>query len=854
MNQMHATRQLLSPRFYVKRLSNRPDSEHEQALIRIVLISCALSYLLSHLPEGDTATHAAMALSIKLNSFGLLFSVGLFLAILINPGISVTRRVIGAFADIALLSTCMAIMSELVAPWYGVYLWVIIGNGFRYDERYLYLSGLLAVISFGIVIKITPFWQQNSGLAIGLLITLIVLPAYAAVLIKRVQNMRQKAEAANRAKSDFLARMSHEIRTPLNGIIGTSDLLKTCRLGREEQEYADTIHASGQVLHRLIEDILDISRIEAGKLIIEQIEFDLHSLVHGTTRMLAPQAEAKGLRLFTHIDPAIPYLAFGDPLHLRQVLINLIGNAIKFTENGTINVSCQNVSTTNTTHQIHFEVKDTGIGIPEEKHADIFNKFTQADESTTRRFGGSGLGTAICKQLIELMGGEINFTSAPNIGSSFWFDLELECKTAAAHELDIDLLLGCRILRISDTPESSSELTRYLDEWDLPYQTTHGVRDTIRLLIENATDNTPFDILILDKLITQSDIDNLLSSLQNEISFNEITLLLIEYDHSVTVQNSKLSRAICAIASPMTQTRLFNALHASYSSAIDANNGLSCIAEKGLTSIPQHQAINILIAEDNKTNGMVVGRILERAGYNYRLVTNGQEALDVLEAENNFDLVIVDMHMPILGGVETYKTYRFANASEEAIPFIMLTANATVEARRDSEAVGIKHFLTKPVSSERLLEAIAKATAGNRLHLLAKPCESEENDTSNEQPADTIDYHVFNDIINLGSSDDFLQRLHDNFIRDGKHLLEDMRASLANEEHLRFKELAHALKGSAAYLGLHELTAYASTANHLQNREVASQGHTLLAQMDQAFLHSQAALSIEVQKHYHIMQ
>ena len=843
-------KKFLSPKFYIEQLSNRPDSEHEQALIRIVFFLFTLSYLHYYTPENEAAANA-LDTCIKLIIFGLVLSVGLFIAILVRPGVSIPRRVIGISADIGILSASMISMNELITPWYGVYLWVTFGNGFRYDEKHLYLSGFLAVIGFGVVILITPFWQQNSDLAIGLLITLIVLPGYAAILVKRIHTMRQKAEEASRAKSDFLARMSHEIRTPLNGIIGTGDLLKSCRLGSEEREYADTIYTSGQTLLRLIEGILDISKIEAGKLIIEHTEFDLHNLLHGTTRMLAPQAEAKGLRLLTHIDPDIPYRVFGDPFHLRQVLINLIGNAIKFTGSGCIDVVCQNIRAGEAANHIRFMVKDTGIGIPEERQADIFNIFTQADESTTRRFGGTGLGTSISKQLVELMGGEINFTSTPNIGSTFCFDLELEIKAITPNELDTGLLLGCKILRICDNPESSTELTRYLDEWGLPYQTASGVRDTIRLLMGSSADNAPFDILILDKLSTETDINHLLSSLQNEISFNETTLLLIEQNHTVTSHNQPLSRPLCTIPSPINQTQLFNALHASYAGIVTNSN----TAETEHHSTPQHGTLNILIAEDNKTNGMVVGRILERAGYSYTLVTNGQQVLDKLEAHNSFDLVIVDMHMPVLGGIKTYKTYRFANASEEAIPFIMLTANATIEARRDSESVGIKYFLTKPISSARLLETIAKAIAGNKPPLVPEPCLVEVSHPSDEQPAiGTIDHQVFNDIISLGSSDDFLQRLHDNFIRDGNHLIQDMRASLLNNEQHRFKELAHALKGSAAYLGLHELAAYASTANHLPNEDVASQGDALLQQMEKAFEQAQTALLMEVKKHYNIMR
>ncbi|MCF6281671.1 MAG: ATP-binding protein [Candidatus Polarisedimenticolaceae bacterium] len=849
-------RSLLSPTFYIQRLKNRPDSEHEQALIRIILIFCALNYLYFHTPQNSTEA-TALAICIQLTTIAFAFSVGLFFTILLQPNRSVPRRIIGAIVDMSLLSACMAIMNELVAPWYGIYLWVTFGNGFRYDEKYLYLSACLAVIGFGIVILITPFWQHNSSLAIGLLITLIVLPGYAAVLVKRINSMRKKAEEASRAKSDFLARMSHEIRTPLNGIIGTSDLLNTCQLGREEQEYVDTIYTSGQTLLRLIEDILDISKIEAGKLIIEHTEFDLHNLLHRTTRMLAPQAEEKGLRLFTHIDPNLPYMVFGDSLHLRQVLINLIGNAIKFTANGYISVSCQVVKMGERSHQIRFEVLDTGIGIPKDKHAGIFDKFTQADESTTRRFGGTGLGTAISKQLVELMGGGIGFTSTPDIGSSFWFTLELAYDAASLNKIDSHLLQGCQILRVCDSTESSSELTQQLKSWNLPYQTTTGIRTTIRLLISHSINNIPFDILILDKLITETEINSLLSTLKNEISFNETAVLLIENSDTATSNIHDSSQTLYSLASPINPLQLFNALHASYA-ATETNFLLHPTTEQK-SQIKPHSgaALNILIAEDNKTNGMVIGRILERAGLRHTLVSNGQEALNELEFNSHYDLVIVDMHMPVLGGIETYKAYSFANASEDRVPFIMLTANATIEARHESQAVGINHFLTKPISSAQLLEEISKVTHSDSLELPPEAIPTETTLHANrEQTATngTIDYTVLEELIKLSNNDNFLRRLHDNFIHDGKYLIQHMQTSLLNDQKIHFKEQAHALKGSAAYLGLHQLAAHASTASHLTNDQITSQGDLLLQQMDQAFMQAQEALTTEVERHYSTLQ
>ena len=351
--------------------------------------------------------------------------------------------------DIGVLSVGLGTVGELAAPWWWVYLWVTFGNGFRYGVRFLYTSAGLSLLGFGTVVSINPFWVSHLGLTTGLLISLVVLPGYAAVLLRRLNAETERAEAANRAKSNFLANMSHEIRTPLNGIIGLSDLLSTSQFGPQEREYVDAIQSSGRSLLELIEGVLDISRIEAGKVSTQQVPFDLHALTGTIVQMFGAQAEAKGLRLLSQIAPETPYALVGDPGHLRQVLINLIGNAVKFTEAGSVELRCHPLRDNAGRVLIRFQVLDTGIGIPIEAQANVFDKFTQADQSVTRRFGGSGLGTTIAKNLVELMGGRIGFDSTPGVGTNFWFDLEFARQAGADAAAEPQGLPGCRVLRLS---------------------------------------------------------------------------------------------------------------------------------------------------------------------------------------------------------------------------------------------------------------------------------------------------------------------------------------------------------------------------------------------------------------------
>ncbi len=814
-----------------ERLNNRADSEHEQAGVRLLILVMISTYLFYIDPANYTAPYLTSVKNLLIPVFATISGM-ILISVIIWPKISIFRRLVGICADTTTLSIFFGIAGDAAIPWFGIYLWVIFGNGFRYGERYLYLSTVLSIIGFSIVIQTNPYWRENINIGISLLITLFILPAYAAILIKRLHEERHRAEQANNAKSEFLARMSHEIRTPLNGIIGTGELLEARNLVPEDREYVSTIRNSGETLLRLIEDVLDISKIEAGKMESESVDFDIYELIASTMNIFSPQAKSKGLTLSRYIEINIPIILTGDPTHIRQVLINLLGNAIKFTETGNISLNCKLVTTYDSTLTLRFEVTDTGIGISQDIQKKIFDKFTQGDESTTRRYGGSGLGTTIAKQLVELMGGQIGVISEPDIGSTFWFELPINRKATTSHhlgELDCSKL---SLLRISDDPSYQTNTTNYLKKWNVQFLDVRTITQAIMLLEQSPGS---YDLILLDGISNPDNIIKRLDSITSGRNSNPMILWITHSgDESKNISGGRNRSYV--ISEPIDEELLFNALHAARIGS-QKTDYLSAIPRKQICTKP----IKILAAEDNPINQMVIGRILDSYGHKHKLVENGKHALEAL-AKEKFDLVIIDMHMPVLGGIETYKEY-IAN-NNDPIPFIMLTANATVEARKQCEDIGIKIFLTKPISSANLIQAINHAIKSD--DSIDTHIETEEESTTTHSPG-PIDTEILYRVISMAPDNDFLRRLYQSMNDYGRSILKNMDQAKTNEDLQEFKNLAHALKGATVSLGMCELSQLLQQAEVITSGKFNTHGTEYISKLTDAFTHGMSLTRKELE-------
>ena len=760
-----------------QRLSRREDSEHVQALIRIAFGLAISAYLYS-------TVGARLDIHVVCIGFEVL-SCAILLAIAIHPQPSAARRGFGAIVDLGTTTYLMSTNGEVGAPLYGIYLWVTFGNGFRYGVRSLYVSQAMSIVGFVGVVAFNPFWHEHALMAGGFLMLLVAVPYYGAVLLKGVTAAQDRAEQANEAKSSFLSVMSHEIRTPLNGIIGINSLLRKTRLTPEQLDLINTLGMSSEVLLSLLDNVLDITKIEAGNMTIETIGFDLHGVVNSAMKIAAPQAAAKALQFSVFIDAAVPRWLIGDPHHLRQVLINLLANAIKFTDEGGVHLHMRLIGQGDDLVRVRCEVIDTGVGMSPQAISQIFHPFVQADQSTTRQFGGTGLGTTIARQLIELMGGRIGVESARMQGSTFWFEVPF----ARQHAGDGDTsVAGVRVLLVGLDNAHEEQICRLLHAQHVEIASSI-VSDAVQLIVSADERGTPWHVVVVNQLDEITPVIDLDVALPNWRRRSK--LIALNPPPSIKERAAMVKWPYTVgLNTPITRKQLLRAV---YFAAIDEVVGRDEAIWKKRYAIGRAGGRpRVMVAEDNPTNRKIVAQILESGGFDVTLAHTGTQAVGVLE-QSEFDVVILDKYMPGMSGMEVASRY-LELRGKNAAPMIMLTAEATAEAMQQCKAAGMKAFLTKPIDPAMLFETIGVLTGAE--YSSTDRAEIMEPDVV--QPGNAvIDESVLAGLEMHAHSPQFVVDVVDSFESDMRDLIERLDAAMKNEDWSEVGEISHAIKGTA---------------------------------------------------------
>ena len=804
------------------RLAGRPDTEHEQALVRIGMSVFLGVYMLPELwgNVGLTDPHALVGLGYFLSS------VALFGAILASPGISSTRRLVGNVLDVGMLTWSMVFFGDYALPFFLVYVWVTLANGFRFGPRALMASLVLSAAGFVVVLWLSDFWQPYRTAGIGMLVAFVMLSLYIRKLVTQLFDAIARAEAANQAKRRFISVVSHEMRTPLNAIIGMADLMRDTSLNREQADMLQTLRGSSRMMLGLVEDVLDFSKIEAGKLVLEATDFDLHALVNSTSRMLAAQAGAKGVECVVSIMPEVPPALRGDPHYLRQVLVNLIGNAIKFTERGSVTVHVSAQSESDAAVQLKFSIRDTGIGMTPEAQQRIFDSFTQADQSTTRRFGGTGLGTTIAKQLVELMGGRIGVESAVGLGSTFWFELSLQ-KQAGRAEAGLGELAGSRVLLVGFPEAQREQVEQALAGWGAQGVAAANLQEAVAKIVAEISLAKPYHSALLYGAAGDLKLARQFRKAAPDPA--PPSVLAVPREARVPRFEALTAGFTSVLELPFDKRQLFNVLH-SVSAGADIGQGVVRLQDYAHRTADSRK-LSVLVADDNPTNRQVIGKILERGGHAVTLVNDGDQALDAVE-NGRYDIVILDRNMPNTGGIEALQAMRLMTRGRERLPVILLSADATPEAKQEALEAGADAFLSKPVEAVKLLEEIGalaapEAKSGGAAVTPLAPIAS-SRPAPVPAPAAVINLETLGHLEDLGSSPGFVEKLVGVFVADNAGLLARIEGAMAARGYQEVRTHLHALKGSSASMGAERLTRLCSTLNALSDGEMRLQGPGLL--------------------------